>query len=237
MAYASKYYDPQKAHEYYMKNRELKGYADRYGGWRGDGTSGASSNSISGLLGAKRQTSSGTVEVTEDTSGIVEVTEDTSRRTNTSGTVEVTEDKSYLNDSEQLSNKVNELLSNFDKERDDAIKKANDDTDKEMLSEVERLAADIKNRRESGEIIDNNKLKSQITSILGRTKKIKIKAQQKYTAEYQEKYKTAIEQLQKEIEDFNNKNRTQTNKKTSAKTTSKTKRKTGDTGTVEVYEA
>lgn len=23
--YASKYYDPQKAHEYYMQNRELKG--------------------------------------------------------------------------------------------------------------------------------------------------------------------------------------------------------------------
>lgn len=46
MAYASKYYDPQKAHEYYMKNRELKGYEDRYGGSRGDGTSYASSGKI-----------------------------------------------------------------------------------------------------------------------------------------------------------------------------------------------
>lgn len=27
MAYASKYYDPQKAHEYYMRTRELKGRA------------------------------------------------------------------------------------------------------------------------------------------------------------------------------------------------------------------
>lgn len=42
MAYASKYYDPVKAHEYYMKNRELKGYEDRYGGSRGNGTSAAS---------------------------------------------------------------------------------------------------------------------------------------------------------------------------------------------------
>ena len=25
MAYSSKYYDPQKAHEYYMKHRNLKG--------------------------------------------------------------------------------------------------------------------------------------------------------------------------------------------------------------------
>lgn len=40
--YASKYYDPVKAHEYYMKNRELKGYENRYGGSRGDGTSAAS---------------------------------------------------------------------------------------------------------------------------------------------------------------------------------------------------
>lgn len=42
MAYASKYYDPVKAHNYYMLNRELKGYEDRYGGSRGDGTSAAS---------------------------------------------------------------------------------------------------------------------------------------------------------------------------------------------------
>lgn len=42
MAYASKYYDPVKAHEYYMQTRELKGYEDRYGGSRGNGTSAAS---------------------------------------------------------------------------------------------------------------------------------------------------------------------------------------------------
>ena len=42
MAYASKYYDPQKAHEYYMRTRELKGYENRYGGSRGNGTSAAS---------------------------------------------------------------------------------------------------------------------------------------------------------------------------------------------------
>jgi len=42
MAYASKYYDPNKAHEYYMRTRELKGYDNRYGGSRGDGTSAAS---------------------------------------------------------------------------------------------------------------------------------------------------------------------------------------------------
>ena len=29
MAYASKYYDPVKAHEYYMKHRQLKGRQSR----------------------------------------------------------------------------------------------------------------------------------------------------------------------------------------------------------------
>lgn len=46
MAYANKYYDPEKAHEYYMRTRKLKGYANRYGGARGDGTSAASSGSV-----------------------------------------------------------------------------------------------------------------------------------------------------------------------------------------------
>jgi hypothetical protein len=58
MAYASKYYDPDKAHDYYMRTRELIGYEDRYGGWRGNGTSGGSSgvtriasgNSVSGSI-------------------------------------------------------------------------------------------------------------------------------------------------------------------------------------------
>jgi hypothetical protein len=35
MAYASQYYDPQKAHEYYMKNRELKGRRSTKG-WNED---------------------------------------------------------------------------------------------------------------------------------------------------------------------------------------------------------
>ena len=40
--YSNPYYDPEKAHEYYMRTRQLKGYADRYGGHRGNGTSAAS---------------------------------------------------------------------------------------------------------------------------------------------------------------------------------------------------
>ena len=55
--YASKYYDPVKAHAYYMKTRELKGYENRYGGHRGNGTSAASSgSSFTGTLGKTNQT-------------------------------------------------------------------------------------------------------------------------------------------------------------------------------------
>lgn len=47
MAYANKYYDPVKAHEYYLRTRQLKGYANRYGGSRGgDGTPNATSKAI-----------------------------------------------------------------------------------------------------------------------------------------------------------------------------------------------
>ena len=42
MPYASKYYDPIKAHEYYERTKVLKGYEDRYGGSRGNETSAAS---------------------------------------------------------------------------------------------------------------------------------------------------------------------------------------------------
>ena len=39
-AYSSEYYDPQKAHEYYEQHKELKGYANRYGGSRKLSTAG-----------------------------------------------------------------------------------------------------------------------------------------------------------------------------------------------------
>ena len=85
MPYASKYYDPTKAHEYYMRTRELKGYENRYGGSRGNGTSAASSgsnsisgtlgssNSISGTLGSSRSTSSsGSSRTSKSSSGITD---------------------------------------------------------------------------------------------------------------------------------------------------------------------
>lgn len=65
MAYASKYYDPQKAHDYYMKNRQLKGYANRYGGARGDGTSAASGMPVP----AENKTTTSSTTTTKKTSG------------------------------------------------------------------------------------------------------------------------------------------------------------------------
>jgi len=42
VTYNKKYYDANKAHQYYLRHRQLKGYANRYGGSRGNGTSAAS---------------------------------------------------------------------------------------------------------------------------------------------------------------------------------------------------
>jgi len=55
MAYANKYYDPVKAHEYYLRTRQLKGYKNRYGGSRGDGTSAASGGSMTSKEYRKQQ--------------------------------------------------------------------------------------------------------------------------------------------------------------------------------------
>lgn len=62
MAYANPYYDPVKAHEYYMRTRKLKGYENRYGGSRGDGTSAASS----GFSPSSKPTTSSTGRKTYD---------------------------------------------------------------------------------------------------------------------------------------------------------------------------
>ena len=64
MAYSSKYYDPQKAHDYYMKNRQLKGYENRYGGARGDGTSAASGMPVP----AEKKTTISTTSTTKKSS-------------------------------------------------------------------------------------------------------------------------------------------------------------------------
>lgn len=63
MPYASKYYDPKKAHDYYMRTRELKGYENRYGGARGDGTSAAS-----GMVVNNNSTSNNSSRVTRTAS-------------------------------------------------------------------------------------------------------------------------------------------------------------------------
>ena len=55
MPYASKYYDPQKAHEYYERTKKLKGYENRYGGSRGDGTSAASTSGYLSDYARQRQ--------------------------------------------------------------------------------------------------------------------------------------------------------------------------------------
>ena len=53
--YSNPYYDSDKAHEYYLRVRELKGYEDRYGGHRGFGTSAANDPALFRNLELQKQ--------------------------------------------------------------------------------------------------------------------------------------------------------------------------------------
>ena len=245
MAYASKYYDPVKAHAYYMRNRELKGYEDRYGGARGNGTSAASSNSFSGELGYR--TKSGGNSVTgslgySNKSGSNSISGNISRSSNTGNTSKQLTSTQRHNQGiknqiqnlrDQLKNMSSEdrkanresindriqalrqqlkggstsgfnqkgveaaayIKDQMEKERDDIIKKTNKDADKEMLSKVKSLSADIQAMRKSGHGFSHNEFKARIKSLLGETKKAKLKAKRKHIANYKQKYKDEIDKL------------------------------------------
>lgn len=244
MAYASKYYDPVKAHEYYMRNRELKGYEDRYGGSRGNGTSAASTNSISGNLGYSSRSSgnsiSGNLGYSRRSRGNsisgelgYSSSRGTSKQLNSTQrhNQEIKSKIQSLRDSlksmskedraanrERIQDEIQALReqtkggstsgfnqkgheaamyikSQMEKERDEVIKKANKDADKEMLGDVKRLAADIKAMRASGRGYSHKQFASRIKAALGRTKKAKLKSKRKHIEDYKQRYKDEIDKL------------------------------------------
>jgi vacuolar-type H+-ATPase subunit E/Vma4 len=204
MAYASKYYDPQKAHEYYMKNRELKGYEDRYGGSRGDGTSAASSGSLS-----KTQTATSTqkhnqsikieIQSLRDKLSAMSTEERKRNREKIQDQIQALREKTKGGSTSGFNQKGMEAASyikdQMEKERNSIISKANKDADKEMLSKVQHLADDIKNTRASGQSVDNSRFMSRVKALLNETKKKKIKSKRQYTSDYKQKYKDEIDKL------------------------------------------
>ena len=270
MAYASKYYDPVKAHEYYMRTRELKGYENRYGGARGNGTSAANgyvpprteeqkrasetrkhnddiNESIRSLRAASRQESEsnrnannslrtelksimdqdrelrkslqGMSKLQRSKSGQQGMTADerkakrqeyrdlinANRETLKQRKLEIQDEIQRLRQSMKggstagFNRKGMEaaayIRNQMDKERDELIKSTNKAVDRDMLKNVEHLAADMKAMRENGYGGSHSQFGSRIKALLGEAKKSKTRHKRKQTAAYKQKYKDEIDKL------------------------------------------
>lgn len=212
MAYASKYYNPIKAHEYYMKTRELKGYEDRYGGHRYDGTSAASSGVRPDDNSPKAKQFRQKQEVQKHNLDIKSQIQSLRDQLSNMSSEERAENREAIHDQIQalrqqtkggstagFNQKGQEaaayIKDQMTKERDGIIKKTNQTVDKEMLGDVKRLAADIKAMRESGRGFSHKEFGARIKTMLGKAKKTKIKAKRNITNGYKQKYKDEIDKL------------------------------------------
>jgi len=212
MAYASKYYDPIKAHEYYMKTRELKGYEDRYGGHRYEGTSAASSGVRPDDNSPKAKQFRQKQEVQKHNLDIKSQIQSLRDQLSNMSSEERAENREAIHDQIQalrqqtkggstagFNQKGQEaaayIKDQMTKERDGIIKKTNQTVDKEMLGDVKRLAADVKAMRESGHGFSHKEFGARIKTMLGKAKKTKIKAKRNITNDYKQKYKDEIDKL------------------------------------------
>lgn len=219
MAYASKYYDPVKAHAYYMRNRELKGYEDRYGGSRGNGTSAATTGSLSSNSSPSNSSSSSSgtnskaltptqkhnqniknkIQSLRDKLKSISKEDRKANRESIQDQIQKLREQTKGGSTSGFNQKGMEaavyIKDQMEKERDEVIKKTNEDADKEMLSSVKRLASDIKAMRESGRGFSHKQFASRIKAMLGETKKKKIKAKRKHISNYKQKYKDEIDKL------------------------------------------
>lgn len=224
MAYASKYYDPVKAHEYYERTKVLKGYEDRYGGSRGDGTSAASSGVISSNSSATKSgsttknsdgngkkltpTQKHNQEIKQKIQGLRDKLKNMSKedraanRESIQDQIQALREQTKGGSTSGFNQKGYEaamyIKDQMEKERDEVIKKANKDADNAMLSDVKKLAADIKAMRENGRGVSHKQFASRIKAMLGKTKKAKIKAKRKHISDYKQKYKDEIDKLRQD---------------------------------------
>lgn len=221
MAYASKYYDPVKAHEYYERTKVLIGYEDRYGGSRGNGTSAASTGQAVSSSNSSKSTSSSrysdgngktltaTQKHNQEIKNKIQSLRDKlknmskedrkNNRESIQDQIQALREQTRGGSTSGFNQKGHEaamyIKNQMEQERDEVIKKANKDADNEMLSDVKKLAADIKAMRESGHGYSHKQFASKIKAMLGKTKKAKIKAKRKHTNIYKQKYKDEIDRL------------------------------------------
>ena len=188
MAYSSPYYDPAKAHEYYMRNRQLKGYANRYGGARGNGTSAASGGLIPQ---SSTPAPTSTMPIKQKITNQAQVS---NQSTNNASSYRISMSK--LN--EKGIKAIDDLKQSMEAERSEMVKKANDAVDKRLLSDAKKIQIAINKIRETGQNVNSAQFLSRINTLLAKTKQIKRESSKKIYMQYAEKYKKQLENLTKD---------------------------------------
>ena len=188
MAYSSPYYDPAKAHEYYMRNRQLKGYANRYGGARGNGTSAASGSLI------PQSSTPAPTSTTPIKQKIINQAQVSNQSTNNASSYRISMSK--LN--EKGIKAIDDLKQSMEAERSEMVKKANDAVDKRLLSDAKKIQIAINKIRETGQNVNSAQFLSRINALLAKTKQIKRESSKKIYMQYAEKYKKQLENLTKD---------------------------------------
>lgn len=182
MAYASKYYDPVKAHEYYMRNRELKGYENRYGGSRGDGTSAASGDkpSDNGTNDNPNKTHNQYVS-----DNIKSIQKDV-RNKNT------TLSKEYKRERDAISTDISKLrksLSNMSKEE----RKKNKESITKKIESLRKRSAELREKEKKEKAANSKKAKDQV-------QRLREQTTGGSTSGFNEKGIAAAEYIKKEID-------------------------------------
>lgn len=242
MAYASKYYDPVKAHEYYMKTRELKGYKDRYGGSRGNGTSAASGGYTGKTNSGNNSTKHSSGSTRKHNTKIQAQISDLRQQYNNMSTKDRKTNRDAIEDQIQslreqirggstsgFNQKGKEasayIKKQIEQERNNVIKKANKAADKEMLDKVKKLQTEIKTAREKDQGFNFKEYDSRIRAMLGEAKKIKIRTKSRLTSEYTQKYKDEIDKLRGDKSMYTYYERREKRKRREAEMEAKRKRK------------
>lgn len=213
MAYASKYYDPEKAHEYYMRTRELKGYENRYGGSRGDGTSAASSgytresktdktsstNNYKNIVKKHNNTINNQIQNLRDSLNSMSKEDKKANRRSIQDQIQSLREQIKGGSTSGFNQKGKEaaayIKEQLQLEKEQIAEEANKAVDNELLDRVKVLRDEMLSRQNSDTNFSNKEFIAKVKSLLGETKKIKTKTTRERNSEYIQKYKDEIDNL------------------------------------------
>lgn len=223
-AYASQYYDPVKAHEYYMRTRQLKGYAHRY-----DNTDRSRGGSSTDIIPSMKNVTNYSSEVADRAQTVSSLTNQISNLRNVLNGLSAAEKKvrasqirqeikdlraklqtarQNLRDSQQYQrqNESGTSTSGFNEKGKAAaerlksqmqsdITNGTKQLDDEFLPQIEAIKKRVTDRSGGS---DNSEIKSAISQLSGEITRRKKKLRE----DLQAKYKSDIEELRKDDSNY-----------------------------------